>query len=240
MDYKSRDAIWLEKAQNIFTIESTQGTESSHKIALKKNIKNLMHKRTRIWWNKAFLQKYLASGLLPRGLRVQVFPSFPIEDNELKNKWEEACNKCSQSFLELLIIHNSQTLEILEKELEDTQKTFTKDCSKTEVETFNKELNENMNGWEKEIQEVKSKKYQRDSTDAQTNRVYKWRQNRNTNGTLRRTSSVSSIASTSTESASSSTYRHPHSNRKRKFEYGQNMRTPQKRRHPSYKEQNQN
>ncbi|XP_056418357.1 uncharacterized protein LOC130358723 [Hyla sarda] len=237
MNYKSRDAMWLEKAQNMFDIGSSPGTESVQKTTLKRTMRNLLQKRTRLWWNRVFLQKYLSGGLLPRGLRIQVFPSYPVEDNELKNKWEEACNKCSQTFLELLISHNNHTLDTMERELEDTQASLIKECSKMELEAFNKELDENLNIWEKDIQTMKTKKYQRDSVDAQSNRVYKWRQNQTK--PLARSLSVSSLASVGAESTTSSSYRQQFSGRKRKIEHSYGGRNTFRKRNYNSRDQNQ-
>lgn len=174
MDLRERDQMWISQIDTIFKC-TAQGDEKEGGQSgdLKNTLKGLLRKRMRIWWNKASLESYLAKGLIPRGLRVQVFPSFPIEDQLFRTRWEEACGGCSKVFMELLIGMNKKTLETLEAEIESTKTKLATECTPSSLENLRSELDALHLVWEKEIQEIKSKKFLRDSTDFQTNRVYR-------------------------------------------------------------------
>ncbi|XP_056412938.1 uncharacterized protein LOC130355994 [Hyla sarda] len=241
MDYKSRDATWLAKAQDLFGTQSTTGVDSILRSDQKRNLRNLLHRRTKVWWNRMFLQKYLAGNLIPRGLRVQVFPSYPIDDSGFKEQWEDACNICSRKFLELLVGLNTQTLEKIEEEIGVLQSTLIRDWPQNEIDSFNKELDGNFTTWENEIQTIKSRKYHRDQQDALSSRIYRWRQQ--PLPTLIRTASMSSVASTSAGSSVSTSQRYYYPrearDRKRKMEYDSNRRAPTKKRGNTNKNDNQ-
>ncbi|XP_056408622.1 uncharacterized protein LOC130313384 isoform X3 [Hyla sarda] len=199
MDFKARELVWLTQINEVFSdnpvILNANGQNVQKQII---KLKNLLYKRTKLWWNKNFLENYLSKGIIPRGLRVQVFPSYPVDDPIFKNKWEEHANKCSRGFMKLLVLANSSSLNDLEKEIEVLQNDIKKNLSSAELEKVNIELEQQYLKWETEISAMKKKKYQRDNMDVQLNRVYRWRQVRDrTQIPLRsRSSSVVSLSST--------------------------------------------
>ncbi|XP_056427508.1 uncharacterized protein LOC130368175 [Hyla sarda] len=199
MDFKARELVWLTQINEVFSdnpvILNANGQNVQKQII---KLKNLLYKRTKLWWNKNFLENYLSKGIIPQGLRVQVFPSYPVDDPIFKNKWEEHANKCSRGFMKLLVLANSSSLNDLEKEIEVLQNDIKKNLSSAELEKVNIELEQQYLKWETEISAMKKKKYQRDNMDVQQNRVYRWRQVRDrTQIPLRsRSSSVVSLSST--------------------------------------------
>lgn len=102
-------------------------TEGAQILELKNSLKMLLKRRMRTWWNKASLESYLSKGLIPRRLRVQVFPSFPVED-AVRTRWEVACGNCSNVFMELLIGLNKKSIETFEAEIEETRTKLTYLC----------------------------------------------------------------------------------------------------------------
>ncbi|XP_056378960.1 uncharacterized protein LOC130274545 [Hyla sarda] len=220
MDFRNRDITWTARADTVFSRGLSNSAESSQKSELKRQLKHLLQRRSRTWWNKTTLEKYLAQGLIPRGLRIQVFPSFPIDSDNFKDQWEAACSTCSKTFLELLVSHNIQTLTSLETEIEELSRKIRLDLSTEELTTWNQEVDSWFKDWEEKIEIVKVKKYQRDLTDLQLNRVYRWRTPQ-TN--LVRTSSISSISSigASSSTSSSSSQRNKFKKSRRKPEYNQ-------------------
>lgn len=175
MDPKSRDQTWLSQIDLIFKGSTAVIEGESGQInEMKHSLKTMSHKRMKLWWNKATLENYLNKNLIPRGLRIQVFPSFPIEDQLFRTRWEEACSICSKTMMELLIGMNKKDLENIEKEIESVRTKLTENLSPTGLEALNNELDKQYTLWEKEIQDQKTKKFQRDVNDYQQKRVYRW------------------------------------------------------------------
>lgn len=107
------------------------------------SLKLLMHKHIKIWWNKAFLEKYLQRSLIPRGLRIQVFPLFPIDEN-FTSKWEEGYTNGSLKFMELSIGHNNRTLDMLDTEIESLQKQLKETYTEDEKDKCNQLMEKNI------------------------------------------------------------------------------------------------
>ncbi|XP_075720101.1 uncharacterized protein LOC142760804 [Rhinoderma darwinii] len=147
----------------------------------------------RVWWNKVALEQYLTKDLIPRGLRVQVFPSFTFDDTMFRSRWEEACKSCSRTFIELLIGWDKKQLEEIEKLILPLQEKVKTELTSDLLSKFEHELSLEYTKWENDIKELKSKKYQRDLMDFQEQRVYKW-QRRGVN-TMLRSESLSSLDS---------------------------------------------
>ncbi|XP_075698761.1 uncharacterized protein LOC142663820 [Rhinoderma darwinii] len=201
MNFRARDDTWLLQLDKIFNedpvLVSTSGDRDSRELSNK--LKLLLSKRTKIWWNKAFLTKYISRGMIPRGLRVQVFPSFETENDEFKQKWEKLADICSMGFMDLLVQSNSNTLVDLEKEIEELQSTLKRDFPSETIAKIQDDLDKDYLKWEKDICAIKSGKFQRDSQDYLSNKVYKWRmrqgRSRSRSFSHSRSSSVSSRTS---------------------------------------------
>lgn len=126
MDFTGRDQTWLTQIEYIFKTTTRCGElKCGQTKESKENIKILLHKRMHLWWNTATLENDLAKGLIPRGLRVQVFPSFPTEDQIFRTKWEDACSGCSHTMMELLIGLNKKDLDVLEREIDEAKNKLT-------------------------------------------------------------------------------------------------------------------
>lgn len=200
MDFRAKEASWLMQAEALFNGGATVVEDVDRKSCneLKMKLKSCLQRRVRIWWNQFSLSNYLTKSLIPRGLRIQLFPSYGIENVNFCNKWEEICNLCSRSLIQAIIDFNVQTLDSLVIEIEEIEKSLTAQLTKEEMIMFKTELDENAKIWEKQVTAVKTRKFQRDSQDLANNRIYKWKSNnvdqRN------RSASISSAASTSAES----------------------------------------
>ncbi|XP_073530360.1 uncharacterized protein [Phyllobates terribilis] len=178
MDFRSRDANWATQLVEMFGNEYRMGSDPPMQQCheLETNLKKLLYKRTKAWWNKATLEQYLSKDITPRGLRVQVYPAFSVEDDIFIKRWEDACKLCSRTMIELLIGLDKKLIENLEIEIEDAQKELRSKSSKEALEIFEKELSNEYGKWETDIKNLKMKKYQRDITDYQKDRVFKWHQ----------------------------------------------------------------
>ncbi|XP_056419598.1 uncharacterized protein LOC130361061 [Hyla sarda] len=196
MDLRDRDRTWLLQLDRVFKEESASSGFNGQKNSnyLQKTLSNLHHRRLKTWWNKMFLENYIRRGLIPRGLRVQVFPSFPLIDESFVTHWEEACTTASCRFMELLVNHNKDTLDRIETEIEQTYTLLKNELSVEDLEIFNKQMEKQFEIWEKEIAAIKSKKLARDMNDVQMKRVYKWQRPSGDRG-RQRSASISSLSS---------------------------------------------
>ncbi|XP_073424209.1 uncharacterized protein [Dendrobates tinctorius] len=199
MDFRARDQSWLTRLNEVFKDESPLILDSQHKDTKEQTIrlKNLLLKRTKLWWNKAFLEKYLSKGLIPRGLRIQLFPAFPIDDVSFRDNWKRISTRSSKEYMELLVQLDSTKLGILETEIEAVQLELKKNLSPDALTKFQEELDGDFTKWEQDICKNKSQKFQRDVLDFQDNRVYRWKATpkRDRSPSAVRSDSMSSFAS---------------------------------------------
>ncbi|XP_056408133.1 uncharacterized protein LOC130307190 [Hyla sarda] len=205
MDFTARETAWRSQAENLFgTMMATGGSDSESTRVLKNSLRNLIHRRTKIWWNRTSLEQYKSRGLIPRGLRIQTFPAYGKEDEVFSKAWEEVCHKSAMTFIQLIVDLNTRTLDALSGEIDSAMKQLQEITSSQEYDIFLKEMEESFVVWEKQIQSQKSSKFQRDVNDYQNQKVYKWKFHTRTRSesvssrTSRDTvSDISSIASTS-------------------------------------------
>ncbi|XP_073414454.1 uncharacterized protein [Dendrobates tinctorius] len=207
MDFKAREKVWQDKALDLFkqsSIANFNHTQYDDKGLMMK-YKNLVNKKTRIWWTKTSLDNYIKQKIIPRGLRIQLYPTFSLDDTELISKWESVSSACSMSFMEIINIKNASILEELDIELNKLQEELVAKLSKEALEKFFQDLNHDMEKWEQQISKNKMKKYQRDVMDYDQKKVFRW-QNRisveDQKQSEIRSSSVSSVSSISSNTTS--------------------------------------
>ncbi|XP_077155887.1 uncharacterized protein LOC143818474 isoform X2 [Ranitomeya variabilis] len=201
MDLQARDKTWLTKLDQVFCDDAspTFNSDSRDIDDLIVRLRDLLNRRTRWWWNKSFLECYVSKGLIPRGLRVQLFPSFNMDNEEFKVKWEETAKTCSMGFMQLLIKSNESMIKEMEDEIGGIQETLAKHMTAEAMTKLNANLDLDFHKWEKDIVQTKSKKYQRDLSDYKRYRIYKWRRpaavNRRELPSQTRSNSFSSVSS---------------------------------------------
>ncbi|CAJ0963256.1 unnamed protein product, partial [Ranitomeya imitator] len=173
MDYRARERTWLTQLDQVFgSGESDAQQMVDHSWDNKfGDIKSSLFKRSRLWRNKLFLEKYNANNMIPRGLRVRVIPTFPVEDQQFIEKWEEACNACSKTFLQLLINQNAASIETLDKSIDELHKEIRTGCPSNLIEQFEVDLNKQLDQLVKKIQDNQIIKFNRDKKDYQNKRI---------------------------------------------------------------------
>ncbi|XP_073418347.1 uncharacterized protein [Dendrobates tinctorius] len=169
MDYRAKEKLWLNQMDQTFGAggagaQFTVGSECDDKLMM---VKNSVIKQSKIWWNKIFLEKYISSKMIPRGLRVRVTPTFPVEDDVFIKKWEDACNSCSFTLMQLLVNYNNSSIGELDKLIDELQVGLRTDCPKEKLQQFDLDLEKSIDGLVKKIQENQLSKYSRDTMDYQ-------------------------------------------------------------------------
>lgn len=62
MDLRAKEAFWMSQVDTLFHDDGSNVEDSGSKAAreLKASIKQLLHKRTKLWWNHTTLEKCIA------------------------------------------------------------------------------------------------------------------------------------------------------------------------------------
>ncbi|XP_077155858.1 uncharacterized protein LOC143818449 [Ranitomeya variabilis] len=176
MDLRARETTWRSKATDLFK----QGASSVSQDFIVENrdlslqYRNALHRKTKLWWNKATLENYLVQSIVPRGLRVQVYPSFELEDPELTQRWCKAAITCSLEFIKIIIDKNNMSITTLDADIEELHKNIKKQLPADKMENFIKNIEKDMDKWENEISALKVKKFARDTADFETEKIFKW------------------------------------------------------------------
>ncbi|XP_069604638.1 uncharacterized protein [Ranitomeya imitator] len=176
MDFKAREKAWQSKASDLFkqgTSLGTQETTTANKDLIK-SYKNALYKKNRLWWNKTSLENYLDKQIIPRGLRVQIYPSFELGDDTLIKRWISAAMTCSLDFMQIIVDKNSQSLKILDEEIDEMEKNILKQLPVDNFDTSLAEINKEVDKWESQISQNKLKKLQRDLKDYENDKIYRW------------------------------------------------------------------
>ncbi|CAJ0921398.1 unnamed protein product [Ranitomeya imitator] len=200
MDLKAKESSWQAKATNMFK-KGAGPLPTSSSYNQQENIKkykNTVHRKIKIWWTKTTLENYVSQQIVPRGLRVHLFPTFNLDDESLKERWMKAANACSVEFMKIIIENNTNTLKSIETEIESLQRLLQQDLSGDSFQEMIGKLDKEIEKWEGVISHNKQKKYERDLADFETNRIFKWQINRTS--TRKNVSRSSSIASGSSMS----------------------------------------
>ncbi|XP_077155698.1 uncharacterized protein LOC143818193 [Ranitomeya variabilis] len=176
MDLKARESAWRSKAVDIFE-QSVPVVSHDAPHEIKDGIfqyRNVLQRKIRLWWNKTTLENYHTKKIVPRGLRVQLFPTYDLGDPELVKRWISAASTCSLEFIQILIDNNATSLEEVDKKLEDLQKSLQKEMQKEQFEKLLREFDTDITKWEDNVSKEKLKKFQRDVTDYDLNKIFRW------------------------------------------------------------------
>ncbi|XP_056425863.1 uncharacterized protein LOC130367467 [Hyla sarda] len=152
MDFSVRETAWKAQAVNLFGTGHTSGSDQDALRSNKIILKNLLHKRMKIWWNRSTLEQYLTKNFIPRGLRIQTFPSYGRDDEEFCTKWEEVSTKSSLMYMQLIIELNTRSLSEISLQIDSTTKAIYDVLTPSDLETYKKEMDDMQDSWEKQIQ----------------------------------------------------------------------------------------
>ncbi|XP_069591429.1 uncharacterized protein [Ranitomeya imitator] len=200
MDFMAKESSWQAKATSMFKkgagpLPTSSSYSQQENI---KNYKNIVHRKIKIWWTKITLENYVSQQIIPRGLRVHLFPTFNLDDESLKERWIKAANMCSFEFMKIIIENNTNTLKTIETEIESLQRTLQQDLSTELFQEMIGKLDKEIEKWEGVISQNKRKKYERDLVDFETNKIFKWQTNKTSiRPSASRSSSITSGSSIS-------------------------------------------
>ncbi|OCT91692.1 hypothetical protein XELAEV_18014752mg [Xenopus laevis] len=113
-------------------------------------------------------------GLIPRGLRVQIFPTFEAPDTNFRDKWEAVLSDCSFKFMDLLIEEEEKKLTTINKQIEELHSKIEAVKNDESLIVKYDSIMKGMHKLETSLLETKKTKLARDVKDYSTNMVYRW------------------------------------------------------------------
>ncbi|CAH2219324.1 Hypothetical predicted protein [Pelobates cultripes] len=122
------------------------------------------------------LVEYLRVKRIPRGLRLNIRPSFCKSNQEFCRNWYKVLNKCSLDLITLTVEGLQQELSEFEKLLSDTKQKLAEGQDKAVVEGKLAAISVKLPKYREEILERKLDKFRRDTVDYLEDKVYTWRQ----------------------------------------------------------------
>lgn len=179
---EAREAAWNSRTADIFSGTIPTGNTVDDNFSCCTNELLGAHKLlTRLWWNVKSLEEYLKLSIVPRGLRVQIFPAWEVE-TEFKQLWEAGLTQCSKILINLLVEHDRKLIVQTKLKIQGLEADLSKFDHNTQVEPFLKKLKESLDKYKKEILEGKKKKQIRDKNDYEKQAAFKWQHSGNRRG----------------------------------------------------------
>ncbi|XP_053569871.1 phosphatidylinositol 3,4,5-trisphosphate 5-phosphatase 2 [Bombina bombina] len=118
--------------------------------------------------------KYLAKHIIPRGLRVRLFPTFSFHIDTYKDRWEQALINCSEILVAILSDYETEVMSELDKEISEYNIKLQKFETLDKFKQSYKEMREELDKREKEIIQTKCSKMKRDIKDFEKGRIFTW------------------------------------------------------------------
>ncbi|OCT77693.1 hypothetical protein XELAEV_18028787mg [Xenopus laevis] len=113
-------------------------------------------------------------GLIPRGLRVQIFPNFEAPDTNFKDKWEAVFSECYFKLMDLLIGLEEKKLTLTDKQIEELHTKLYMVKNDRGLVSKYESIMKGMQKLETSLLESKKTKLAMDIKDYSTNMVYRW------------------------------------------------------------------
>ena len=142
-----------------------------------KQLKNVMDKQIRVWWDIATLEKYKQAHITPRRLRWDVGPNDGLTEDGLTQAWYNFFNGCENKLLDIIIDRRKIKLNKIETTINGLKESMTPHISTDDFSTRAKKLQDFLSKLDNEIKTKKVKKYQRDKKDYLAGKIYSWQEN---------------------------------------------------------------
>ncbi|XP_069618482.1 uncharacterized protein [Ranitomeya imitator] len=177
MDLTAREAAWQQQMKDIFgagdcVVGASGSSNDSDFQNLTTELIDLHKRLTRTWWNITSLTEYKKLGLVPRGLRVQIFPAWEV-DQEFRTTWENGLQRCSYILIDMLIEQDNLVLTQIREDIKKKEVDLNTFDLKTQLDPFKIHLKEIIDKYEKDIIRGKKNKFQRDKLDMEKQRIHK-------------------------------------------------------------------
>ncbi|XP_075681737.1 uncharacterized protein LOC142737755 [Rhinoderma darwinii] len=124
--------------------------------------------------HRTTLAEYHRLERIPRGLRSHLRPTLFSDDEEYCQQFQRILNKCSLDLILLTISHLQTRISESDIKIKALENQLSATLSPSEWENLKTRTDIAINDFSKTIQLRKRDKFQRDATDYDNNRVYRW------------------------------------------------------------------
>lgn len=137
-------------------------------------LQRLLEKKVRTYWHKAYFEKYSLNGIVPWGLRIQIFPNLRKITDSLKQSWEQNLQSCSFEMISLLCKQYELELGQLDAQINNWYDEHHLVISSPRFIKRDKDLRSHLEEYTLEIINTKEGKFLRDKTAHDNGFAYKW------------------------------------------------------------------
>lgn len=177
----------LEDSQNIlFPRDETNALQPEDIEFSMKGYKYLMEKEIRYNLHGSTLSEYWRASRIPRGLRIQKAPTIGREDPAFCNRWCEIMNKASLDLTLLVIEFTQKELLKTKQDIDEIQTSIIDSHDETVFKQHTELLEKSLAKFKQDLQQIKIKKFRRDTMDYRDNQVYTWLNQTKTTRPLRK------------------------------------------------------
>ena len=118
------------------------------------------------------MQNYLDSGMIPRGLRNFIMPSYESPNPIMLDEWASNSTESSTNMLKILVKYAKLDRDVLIQEISQLQDELSKSGEKEIIAKFKREMEVRLDVCETEIKARKHRKFIRDCKDYQSGCIY--------------------------------------------------------------------
>ncbi|XP_077134125.1 uncharacterized protein LOC143788365 [Ranitomeya variabilis] len=173
MDWDTREAAWQAQSANVFLPGDTRVPDSDFsKLSIE--LTSAHRLGIRLWWNIRSLEEYIRLNIVPRGLRIPIYPAWE-PSSTFQATWEQGLLKCSGIIINMLLEHDRELLLNTKIRIKDLEGQLLKFDDVKQVQPFRARLKENLDKYEKDIVSKKKSKFTRDRSDFESARAFQWR-----------------------------------------------------------------
>ncbi|XP_052445761.1 uncharacterized protein LOC127987457 [Carassius gibelio] len=138
------------------------------------DLQKLSEKEVKLNLHIITLSDYWRQDMIPRGLRLNKFPSFGYDNVDFKDKWEAILNKCSLDLILLLIEEARKQKSVVQSHIEDLKSQLIQTESEEHRLPFENKLKEDLDKLSTKLKQGKIIKFKRDCNDYSNCSIYGW------------------------------------------------------------------
>ncbi|XP_063074030.1 uncharacterized protein LOC134464529 [Engraulis encrasicolus] len=139
-----------------------------------KRYKHLKEKEIRYNLHGSTLSEYYRASRIPRGLRIQKAPTIGRGDLDFCKKWTEIMNKASLDLTLLVVEFTQKELLKIKDNIEDVKASIVESHDETVLTQQTELLDASLTKYKQDLQQIKIRKFRRDTIDYRDDKVYPW------------------------------------------------------------------
>ncbi|XP_053571730.1 protein fantom [Bombina bombina] len=142
------------------------------------DMEKLKIREIKLQWDIWSMNKYIELCIVPRGLRINKYPTFDTNDSEFIKAWNMILTECSVRLMLLLCEYKTKMLSCVRENICEIQTELNSRRNDIDYGRFDMVLKNTIVEVKKSVIDTKHNKYIRDQTDYDTDSVYVWNRTR--------------------------------------------------------------